>query len=170
MMDTPPRPEGEPPGIVFRPATAADQSVINAIIREVGINPMSLKWPNFWLAVDADSGVVAGTGQIKAHGDGSRELASIATRPAYRSRGIAQAMIRRLIAQHTAATRDPLYLTCVSSMGPFYEPFGFRVIPLGEMPPYFRRIKRFVNLLHRFSGGEVTLLVMRRESDHAGGA
>lgn len=165
-MDTPPRLEGELPGIVFRPATAADQSVINAIIREVGINPMSLKWPNFWLAVDADSGVVAGTGQIKAHGDGSRELASIATRPAYRSRGIAQAMIRRLIAQHTAATRDPLYLTCVSSMGTFYEPFGFRVTPLDEMPPYFRRIKRFVNLLHRFSGGDVTLLVMRRESDH----
>ncbi|MBL8058801.1 MAG: GNAT family N-acetyltransferase [Anaerolineales bacterium] len=152
-------------GISFRPAAAADQAVITAIIREVGINPLSLKWPNFLLAVDAATGAVAGTGQIKTHGDGSRELASIATRPAYRGRGIAGAIIRRLIAQDAAESTAPLYLTCVSTMGPFYEPFGFRAISAAEMPRFFRRLQGFVSFMEHFVRRDVTLLVMRREHE-----
>lgn len=155
--------------IVFRDAAADDQKAITAIIRAAGINPMSLKWPNFLLAVDAATGVVAGTGQIKIHGDGSRELASIATRPDYQRRGIAGALIRRLIARHNAASPDPLYLTCASPMRGFYEPFAFRVIELDEMPPYFRRLKRVVNVLQLFARDGRTLLVMRRLRDAAAG-
>ncbi len=156
-------------GLIFRDATAADQTAITAIIRAAGINPLSLKWPNFLLAVDAASGAVAGTGQIKVHGDGSRELASIATRPEYQRRGIAGALIRRLIARHTAASPDPLYLTCASPLRGFYEPFAFRVIDEAEMPPYFRRIKRLVNVLQLFARDGRTLLVMRRLPDAAEG-
>lgn len=165
--ETPP-PGGLPAGCLLRPATAADQPVINALIREARLNPMNLKWPNFLLAVDEAGGQVVAAGQIKTHGDGSRELASIVTRPEHRGRGLAGAIIRRLIAQHTTATRDPLYLTCVSTMGPFYEPFGFRVIALDEMPPYFRRLRRFVNFVELFARRDVTLLVMRRDPSHAG--
>lgn len=149
------------PGILFRPATAADQATITAFIRAAGINPMSLKWPNFLLAVDAATGEVVGTGQIKTHGDGSRELASIATKPAYQGRGIAGAIIRQLIAKDTAESTAPLYLTCRSPMEPFYLRFGFRTLAVDEMPPYFRRIKRLANFVGRFIDLGFTPLVMQ---------
>lgn len=156
------------PEIAFRPATAADQAAITAIIRQAGINPMGLKWPNFLLAVDAGTGAVVGTGQLKPHGDRSRELASIATVPAYRGRGIAGEIIRRLMARHAAESRAPLYLTCRSPLRTFYAPYGFREIEPAEMPPYFRRIKRLVNFFRALAPGEVTLSVMRWDNPTAG--
>lgn len=145
--------------ISLRPATAADQPRIKAIIREVGINPMSLHWPNFILAVDDATGEVVGTGQIKTHRDGSRELASIAVIPAYQKRGIAKQIIERLLAEHGRGT---LHLTCVNSMGPFYEPFGFRAIGREEMTPYFKRLERITKALGVFMR-DTKLLVMVRE-------
>jgi N-acetylglutamate synthase-like GNAT family acetyltransferase len=153
------------PGIILRAAAAADQEAITRLIREARINPMGLKWLNFLLAVDTATGQVVATGQIKLHGDGSRELASIATRPAHRGRGLAGEIIRRLIARYTAESRAPLYLTCRSTLQTFYEPYGFHVIGADEMPPYFRRIKRFVAFLERLSGMDETLLVMRRDPE-----
>src|SRR5713101_3830853 len=97
--------------ITVRLATAADQKTIKAIIRAVQINPIDLKWQNFVLAVDEDGGAIVGTAQIKRHGDGSHELASIATIPDYRRRGIAHQLINHLIAQH----QDVLYLTCLDT-------------------------------------------------------
>ena len=53
--------------ITLRPAAAADQPRIVAIIREADINPMDLKWKNFVLAVDDAMGEIVGMGQIKIH-------------------------------------------------------------------------------------------------------
>lgn len=122
---------------IIRPATEADQPVINDIIREADINRMSLNWQRFIVA-EVD-GQVLSTGQIKIHKDGSRELASIATRPAYQGRGLASKIIRALLAQET----EKLYLTCVDSNEPFYQRFGFKRIYLREMPPYFRSMILF---------------------------
>ena len=44
------------------------------------------QWPNFVVA--EDGGTIVGIGQVKTHGDGSRELASIAVIPARQSQGI----------------------------------------------------------------------------------
>ncbi len=143
----------------LRRATGDDQADIRVIVREGRINPMGLAWSNFIVAVDEASGQVVGTGQIKSHGDGSRELASIAVRPAHRQRGIATAIIRRLLDE----SAGPLYLTCRHQLGPFYEPFGFRAIPLDEMPTYYRRLKRFVRLFEKLVPGAPQLLVMRLE-------
>ena len=143
--------------IIFRPATAADQKRIVAIIRAARINPMNLKWEHFLLAVDDASGEIVGTGQIKPHDDSSRELASIAVSPAYQHQGIARQIIERLLETHGRAV---LYLTCVSAMGPFYEPFGFRAIGREEMTPYFKRLTRVAQAVG-FLQNE-TLLVMKR--------
>ena len=148
--------------IVLRPAAAADQKRITAMIREANINPMGLKWQNFILAVDDATGEIVGTGQIKTHGDGSRELASIATLPAYQRRGIAHQIIERLLALHGSAST--LYLTCRPPLGRFYEQFGFRTIGLDKMPPHFRRIKRVTGLFERLARAGVMLLVMKREA------
>ena len=149
--------------ITLRPATAADQKRIVEIIHIVGINPMDLKWKNFIVAVDEATGAIVGTGQIKTHGDGSRELASIAVLPDYRHQRIAHRVMEYLLAHSTGT----LYLTCLSTMGSLYEPFGFRVISDDEMTPYFRRLKKLSKTLMRFLQPGMTLLVMKREEARA---
>jgi N-acetylglutamate synthase-like GNAT family acetyltransferase len=120
---------------------------------------MDLKWQNFALAVDDDSGAVVGTGQIKRHGDGSHELASIATIPKYQRRGVAHQIINYLLAQHQGV----LYLTCLDTMGYFYEQFGFRQIGQAEMTPYFRRLTRVAATFRFLTDEGRRLLVMKRD-------
>jgi N-acetylglutamate synthase-like GNAT family acetyltransferase len=148
--------------VSYRFAAREDQGVITAIILGAHLNPMNLRWANFLLAVDGVTGKVVGTGQIKTHRDGSRELASIATLPAYRGRGIAREIIRRLLAKNQGESADPLYLTCMNHLGTFYEQFGFRALRKSETPLYFRRLGMLARLLELFMGGRF-LLVMRRD-------
>jgi len=147
--------------ITLRPATAADQPRIVAIIRAAQINPMDLKWKNFVVTVDDQTGEVVATGQIKTHRDGSRELASIAVVPEYQHRGIAHQIIQHLLALH--GDSGALFLTCRSDMEKFYESFGFRAVKENEMTPYFRRLKKVAGAFELLSRGDVTLSVMKRE-------
>jgi N-acetylglutamate synthase-like GNAT family acetyltransferase len=134
--------------IRLRPAIAADQPTIKAIIRAAGINPLGLKWERFLLAEDADQNAqIIGTGQIKPHGDGSHELASIAVIPAWQGQGVGSAIVRALMAQHTQRTDAPLYLICEGANESYYLRFGFQSIGRAAMPPYFRRIHRVAAIL-----------------------
>ena len=158
MVAVPPRGALGVVMIVIRLATAADQQTITAIIRAVQINRMDLKWQHFVLAVDDNSHTIVGTAQIKQHGDGSRELASIATLPNYRGGGIASQLINHLLAENTGT----LYLTCLDKMGAFYERFGFRTTTGPDLPPYFRRLSRVAAAFRFLSNDGHRLLVMRR--------
>jgi N-acetylglutamate synthase-like GNAT family acetyltransferase len=146
--------------IAIRPATAADQETIVRIIREVQINPMDLKWPNFLVAVDDENGAIVGTGQVKRHGDGSEELASIATLPEYRGRGIAHQIIEQLLLQHPGL----LYLTCMDNMEGLYQQFGFRTIGPSELTPYFKRITKLAKAFMLLDRSGRKLLVMKRDA------
>lgn len=137
----------------LRLATAQDQKTIERMIHNAGINPMSLDWQRFVIAEDNDQ--VIGIGQIKQHGDGSHELASIAVIPERRGQGIARKIIEHLLTQETGA----VYLTCRSQLESFYARFGFRRIEQNEMPPYFRRIIRLTNLFLPLMRG-VRIIVM----------
>jgi N-acetylglutamate synthase-like GNAT family acetyltransferase len=117
---------------------------------------MGLDWHRFILAV-SPSGEMLGCGQLKPHDDGSLELASIAVRAAHRRQGVARAIIERLI----AGAPRPLYLTCRSRLGPFYEQWGFRSLEPAEMPPHFRRLARLARTMFAFSEKGETLLVMK---------
>ncbi|MBE2224498.1 MAG: GNAT family N-acetyltransferase [Anaerolineae bacterium] len=140
----------------IQPATEAHQPAIKALIRTVGINPMGLKWQRFLVALD-ESGTVIGCGQVKPHGDGSRELASIAVVSEWRNQGIARAIIEALIAQHPL----PLWLTCMSRLVVFYEQFGFvEVDNRHQMPPYFRRVTKLFPLYARLTSVNGYLAVM----------
>lgn len=145
--------------ISLRPATAADQARIQAIIREADINPMDLKWPNFVLAVDDATGEIVGTGQIKQHGDGSRELASIAVVPSYQKQGLSRRIIEHLLSTSTGT----LYLTCRDVMVPLYLKFGFRRIERAEMPPYFWRLSWVAALFLTLSRSKMQMAVMKLE-------
>ncbi len=131
--------------IRLRQACAEDQKTIRRIIHDARINPLSLDWHHFILAVDKDDRIL-GTGQIKTHGDGTRELASIAVIPDFQGKGIASRIIQYLLERNT----PPLYLTCRASLGPFYEKFGFVQLDRSDLKGYFFRLHRIGGLFSRF--------------------
>jgi N-acetylglutamate synthase-like GNAT family acetyltransferase len=140
----------------LRNATQSDAGAIRRLIWQVGINPMDLDWRRFLVAVD-EQGRVIGSGQIKPHRDGSRELASIATHPAWRGQGVASAIIRRLLAENP----PPLYLETAAHNRGFYPRFGFRILELAEMPAELARNARIMAWIKRHLFPDVEeLLVM----------
>ncbi len=141
----------------LRQSNAADATTIRQIISKVHINPTGLNWQRFILAVDRQDSII-GCGQLKPHGDGSLELASIAVLPGWRGRGVARTIIEHLLEQHPVT----LYLTCRAELGPLYQKFGFQVLNTAEMPPYFKRLSRLVNLFTQLGHQPDRLLVMRR--------
>ncbi len=142
----------------LRPATAVERFRIRRLVRGARLNPTGLRWQRFLVAVAPD-GQVIGCAQIKPHADGSRELASVVVDPAWRGRGVARALIKRLLETNT----PPLYLTCRAALGDFYARFGFHTVPREEMPRYFRRIARLAGFV------DVPLLVMRWDGDRLSG-
>ena len=138
----------------LRAARADDFPAIRRLIHESNINPMGLDWRRFLLAVDANDALL-GCGQLKPHGDGVVELASIAVEPAHRKQGIARAIIEQLLER---APR-PLYLICRAPLGPFYERWGFRALELDEMPAYFRRLARMARIVAPLVGEDSGLVM-----------
>jgi len=143
----------------LRPAKSSDFPKIRALIRAVHINPLGLNWEHFVLAVNPQDEMI-GCGQVKNHRDRSKELASIAIVPAWRGKGVARAIIEKLLETHPG----DLYLTCRSSLQPFYERFGFEVIAIPQMPRYFRRISRLARTLGMLRIVDQKLLVMERKT------
>jgi N-acetylglutamate synthase-like GNAT family acetyltransferase len=127
---------------IFRPAVESDQPKIRAIIHRVGINPMDLNWRHFIVAELGD-GTFIGCGQLKPHKDGSLEMASLAVDETFRGQGVARVLVERLMVEGTR----PLYLMCRPGLQSLYEKFGFQVIDMEAMPPYFQRICRLMRVL-----------------------
>jgi N-acetylglutamate synthase-like GNAT family acetyltransferase len=146
--------------IKYRKARADDQKAIRSLIYRVKINPIGLDWQRFLVAVDEHDQVI-GCGQIKPHGGGTREIASIAVMPEHQGQGIGKEMIRRLMENEPL----PLYLTCRSVMGPYYQKFGFVKIPPHELKGYFRRIWGLARVVSRLFPGAGHMWVMVKEQD-----
>ena len=143
----------------LRPAIEEDDAAIRVLVKEGRINPTGLKWPRFVVAVTRDRDVI-GCGQVKPHRDGSIELASLVVTAEWRGRGVAAALIEHLVAAH----HEDMYLMCRSSLGDFYEGFGFCALQETEMPPYFRRVSRLASLAEFLRKDGETLLVMKRDA------
>jgi N-acetylglutamate synthase-like GNAT family acetyltransferase len=142
----------------LRSASAGDLGSIQRLIREVQINPMSLDWRRFTVAVDGN-GTVLGCGQLKPHRGGIVELASIAVVPQHRGRGIARSIIEEL----SGRAPRPLYLTCRASLEPFYRKWGFVGLQTSEMPPYYRRLWKLVSVAHGLgmAPGNLSVMVLK---------
>ena len=140
----------------LRPARETDDAAIKGLIHSSGINPMGLDWRRFIVAVDDRDQVIA-TGQIKPHGKEVLELASIAVLPKYQGQGLARAIIEHLLKD----SPRPLYLTCISSLGPLYEKFGFQAVDYPDMPRYFQRISKLAGLVFLLANQGEHLLVMK---------
>jgi len=122
---------------------------------------MNLSWPNFVVA--EDGGAIVGVGQVKAHADGSRELASIVVVPVRQGEGIGSAIINTLLERESDRV---LHLTCRHQLIGYYERFGFHRLERTQYPPYFRRLIPLVNLVARRFGMRIE--VMRREPQGSG--
>ena len=144
----------------LRRATVGDQAAIAALIRTARLNPLSLDWRRFVVA-DED-GRVVGAGQVKTHGDGARELASIAVAPDRQGAGIGGAIVATIIALEP----PPLYLYCAEYNESYYLRFGFRALTRAEMPRSLRRIHALANTLlgalNFVTGQQRRLVVMGR--------
>lgn len=146
------------PDFRLRKARAPDAPRIRALIRAVRINPLGLDWQRFVIAESLD-GEFLGCGQIKPHGDGVDELASIAVWPEHRRNGVARAIVEYLLSEHPAK----LYLMCAEPTCPMYEKFGFRALSRGEMPPYFARMTQLASLMNGMMPGGPRVLAMERD-------
>ncbi len=155
----------------LRWATEQDASAIKRLVRAEGLNPLGIEWGRFIVAEDGlpEGRRIVGIGQIKVHGDRSRELASIATVPDRRGEGIATAIVEALLKTNASASAGPLYLTCRSHNEKFYERFGFcRLTDPHGAPPYFRRMVRLINgvqAVGRVFGLEQRGMVMVRKGE-----
>ena len=141
--------------ITLRPATAADQKPIKALIREVGINPMNLNWERFIVA--EDRGEFAGCVQVKQHDDGARELASLAVMPQRQGQGIGRRLIEAVLEQEAGE----LYLTCRKNLAVYYGRFGFKEVNGEAAPRSFKlplRMGRLLAKLGQFEGPAVMKL------------
>jgi len=145
-----------PPGVQLRRAEHADATAIRRLIWQERLNPLSLDWRRFTLAVDAQGRMLA-CAQIKPHGGGARELASLAVLPAWRGRGLAGALIALLQVQ----SGPPLYLTCRAALVPFYAQHGFHAPAEDELPAYFRRLRRAADWLFRLAGRRSSMRILR---------
>ena len=141
---------------VIRAAVAADQRRIRWIVWTARINPLALHWRRFLVAEAYER--VIGVGQIRLHGDGSRELASLAVIPAWQGHGVGGALVRALLARE----RNTLYLMCEDSLERYYTRFGF-VRVYSELPPYFQRIVRVADFAARIVGRGIEPSIMRWE-------
>lgn len=138
----------------LRSAVETDFPAIRQLIHESRLNPTGLNWRRFMIAETAE-GAFAGCGQIKPHAGGVLELASIAIKPDYRKKGLASILIHRLLSEEPAR---PIYLTCRSELREFYVKFGFYTLELKEMPLYYRRLSRLVNLFTSLSKSRMLVM------------
>ncbi|HSH04359.1 MAG TPA: GNAT family N-acetyltransferase, partial [Anaerolineae bacterium] len=83
-------------GVKLRAGVAADEAEIKGLIKEYGLNPLGLDWRRFLVAVDG-AGNFVGCGQLKPHGDGSLELASLAVVRAWREKGVGRLLMEGLM-------------------------------------------------------------------------
>jgi N-acetylglutamate synthase-like GNAT family acetyltransferase len=141
---------------ILQPASEQDFLAIQELIRQVRINPTGLDWRRFIIAVNEADEMIA-CGQVKPVPGGLWELASLAVRPAFRKQGVANAIIRHLC----SGSPRPLYLTCRSALGNYYQKYGFKIVSSDDTPRYYRRLQRLAGVFMGLSGIKDHLLVMK---------
>ncbi|HEY6571509.1 MAG TPA: GNAT family N-acetyltransferase [Candidatus Limnocylindrales bacterium] len=153
---------GEARRPVIRPATEADAGPIRHLIRVTQLNPRDLDWHRFLVA--DDGGQIVACAQVRVHGAGSRELASVAVEPAREGEGIGRAISEAAISREPVR---PLYLYTESARMTFWHRFAFREIEGDDIPRDMRVSVRAARIamaaVSPFMGRRLRVVVMRRD-------
>ena len=154
--------DGGPSRPAIRPATEADAMAIRGLVRAAQLNPRDLDWRRFLVA--DDGGRVVACAQIRAHGGGSRELASVAVDPPRQGEGIGRAISEAAI-EHEPVR--PLYLYTESIRTEYWRKFAFREIDGDEIPRDMRLSVRAARIalaaLSPFTERRLRVVVMQRD-------
>jgi N-acetylglutamate synthase-like GNAT family acetyltransferase len=146
--------------ISIRPALAADQATIVALIRRARLNPRNLRWSRFLVA--EESGRIVGVRQVKLHQGGTREVASGFVVPEHRRQGISARLMTAILEREPG----PLYLICDERWSAYYEAFGFQRMPTSELPRDLRGNyylgKLITTVVSLFMAHKVRLVPMKR--------
>jgi len=144
----------------IRPAIAADQPGIRAIVLAERLNPRGLDWPNFVVA--EEDGRLVGVAQMRKHPDGARELASLVVLAEVRGSGVAARLIEALLADESG----PVCMIVDRPFAAHYRRWGFAEIAARSAPASVRsnyRIGRIVtSLASLFSRRRISLVVLAR--------
>lgn len=126
----------------IRPATADDAEIIKRMVRSAPLDPNAIDWHYFLVLEIVENGVkkIASIGMVRPEGD-IHEIDSVMTRPEYRKRGYAEAIVRALITH----APHPLYLLSETALIPYYEKLGFRIMKLEESPQVMTDQANWVN-------------------------
>ncbi len=126
------------------------------IFRE-GLDPSTLDWRNFIVAVDeAKADDIIGIAQVKPYAD-CREFGSLAVKPAYREQGIGAQLVRFLIERE----QGDVYLLCRDTRATYYARFGFEQIDRQVAPKTLQKKLRLAHLFTIF-GVKVVAMKLRR--------
>ena len=149
-------------GTVIRPAAEADAGPIRDLIRVTQLNPRDLDWRRFLVA--DDGGRIVACAQVRVHGAGSRELASVAVDPARQGEGIGRAISEATIGNEPVR---PLYLYTESIRTEYWHRFAFREIEGDDIPRDMRVSIRAARIalaaLPPFKGRRLRVVVMQRD-------
>lgn len=119
------------PSVVIREATPRDQEAIRALLSAADLPLDGVAETQFTVAVH--EGRVVGSAGLEIHGD-SALLRSVAVDPAWRGRGVGEALVRSALDAASACKLDPVVL--LTTTAPSWFPrFGFERIERGDVPP-----------------------------------
>jgi N-acetylglutamate synthase-like GNAT family acetyltransferase len=79
----------------IRPARPADRAEVLALLESQKGLEIAFEPEEFMVATEG--GQVVACGRLRTHADGSLELASVATHPGHRGRGVASALVQALL-------------------------------------------------------------------------
>ena len=111
------------------------------------------------------SGERVGFGQIRPLDGTAWELASIFVEEQWRRQGVGSELVRRLLAEHSAAGRSQgdVYLLCLEGSVGWYSTFGFETLPPTEAPKSMAFEVAAGGVLTKLLGER--LVCMRREAE-----
>lgn len=132
-------------------------------MRQARLNPFGLDWRRFTV-LENSQGRIAGCVQLKPHGGGAREVASLVIAADWRGQGLGARLVRHVQGE----AGPPLWLMCAPDLKSYYRQFGFR--PIGDasvMAPYFRRIHTLSQIVRFVTKRVPVPVIMLWEGDSA---
>jgi amino-acid N-acetyltransferase len=120
------------------------------------LDPTTIYWQNFVVAIEAETEKIVGCAQMKPYKD-CREFGSLVVAPTYRNRGIAAMLLHELVDNE----KGDVYLVCRDVMRSYYSRFAFVEVPYDQSP---RTLKIKMRLSRFFPG--VNVICMIRAKSH----